>query len=143
MKTYPEDTDRVVRAVRRPIRLDHAEHAVELPVDEEHDEQVMSVPEPFKAGTAAFLHRVPHHDAQCGGHDPPSDTGASREVGSQESDNALASVLRISVSHSKLGKVDHVCGDVNEGAEDDGPGGSLVESDVLVERNVVVQWGTT
>jgi hypothetical protein len=42
--TYPEDSDGIERAVGRTVGLDHAEHAVELPVDEEDDEQVVRVP---------------------------------------------------------------------------------------------------
>lgn len=40
----PKDTDGVEVAVRRTVGFDHAEHAVELPVDEEHNEQVVRVP---------------------------------------------------------------------------------------------------
>ena len=42
MSTYPEDTNSVVRTVGRAVRLDHTEHTVELPVDEEDNEEVSS-----------------------------------------------------------------------------------------------------
>lgn len=45
------------------------------------------------------------------------------------------------ISQGELGEIDHVCGDVNDRPEDDGPGSRLVEGDILVEGNVVVQRG--
>jgi hypothetical protein len=43
--THPKDTDSVKVAVRGTVGLDHAEHAVELPVDEKDNEQVVRVPD--------------------------------------------------------------------------------------------------
>jgi hypothetical protein len=139
--TYPEDTDRVEGAVRRAIRLDHAEHAVQLPVDEEHDEQVMRVPEHLEAGAAALLHGVPDHDAEDSGHDPAGDTRASGEIRSKERDNFLTDRLGVGVDHRELGEVDHVRGDVHERTGNDRPCRGLVEGDVLVKRNDVVEGG--
>ena len=62
--THPEDTNGVVRAVGRTVGLDHAEHTVELPVDEEHDEEVVRVPEPLEVGAATLLDREPDHDTE-------------------------------------------------------------------------------
>ena len=139
VQTHPEDTNRVVRAVRRPVRLDHAEHTVELPVDEEHDEEVVGVPEPLKVGAATLLDGKPNHDTERSSHDPAGNTGAGDEVCGEEGDDHLASGLRVRVRESELGEVHHVRGDVDERPEDDGPSGRLVECDVLVERNVVVE----
>lgn len=61
--TYPEDTDGVERTVRRPVGLDHAEHAVQLPVDEEDDEEMVGVPEPLEVRTTTLLDGEPDHDA--------------------------------------------------------------------------------
>ena len=137
--TYPEDTDGVERAVRGTIGLDHAEHAVELPVDEEDDEKVVGVPELLKVGTAALLHGVPDHDTECGSHDPTSDTRAGRKVGLEERDEALAGRVGVRVGKGELGEVDHVRSDVHKRAGDDRPCGGLVECDVLVEGNEVVE----
>lgn len=79
--TYPEDTNGVERTIWWPVRLDHAEHAMELPEQEEHNEQVVRVPEHFKASTAPLLHREKHHHSQTRSHRPSGGTGASGEVG--------------------------------------------------------------
>ena len=55
-KTDPKDTDGVEGAVRRPVRFDHAEHAVKLPVDKEDDEQMVRVPEALKVGPTPLFH---------------------------------------------------------------------------------------
>lgn len=141
--TYPEDTDDVVRAERRTVRLDHAEHAVQLPVDEEDDEEVVRVPEAVEVGTAALLHREPDHDTERGPHDPASRTGTGREVGHEEGDDTLTGRLRVRVDHGKVGEVDHVCSGVDGREEDDGPGDGFVERDVLVKRDEVVQGGAS
>ena len=60
---------------------------MQLPVDEEHDEQVVRVPEALKVGATALLHGVPDHDTERGGHDPASDAGSGREVRSEEGDD--------------------------------------------------------
>ena len=139
VQTHPEDTNRVVRAVRRPVRLDHAEHTVELPVDEEHDEEVVRVPEPLEVCTAALLNGEPDHDTEGGGHDPAGRAGASDEVGGDEREQLLACRLRVGVDERELSEVNHVRDDVNDGENDDGPGDGLVERDVLVEGDERVQ----
>ena len=85
---------------------------MELPVDEEHNEEVVGVPEPLKVRTAAFLHCEPHHDTQSDDHDPSSRTRTGDKIGSEEGDDALARCRRIGIEHGQLGKVDHVCGGV-------------------------------
>ena len=112
---------------------------MELPVDEEHDEEVVRVPEPLEVCTAALLNREPHHYAQRGGHDPASSSGPGDEVRGDEGEDLLARGLCIGVDHGKLGEVDHVGDDVNDGEDDDGPGDGLVERDVLVEGDKRVQ----
>lgn len=57
---------------------------MKLPVDEEHDEKMVGVPELFKVGTTALFHRVPDHNSERSGHDPPGDEGAGNEVGDNE-----------------------------------------------------------
>ena len=105
--------------------------------DEEDDEEVVGVPEPFKVGTASLLHCEPHHDAKGNGHNPASRTRSGDEVGGQESDNGLA---RGGLSrNSQLVEIDHVGKNVDGRADNDGPGGSLVEGDILVEGDDVVQ----
>ena len=79
--TDPKDTDGVERAIRGPVGLDHAEHAVKLPVDEEDNKQMVRVPEAFKVGPTPLLHRKPDHDSERKPHDPTGDTRASCEVG--------------------------------------------------------------
>ena len=114
---------------------------MELPADEEHDEQVVRVPEPLKVSTAALLHSIPDHDGQSSSHDPASGTGTSREVRCEECHDTLAGSLRVRVSHSQLGEIDHVGGDVHDRADNDRPGGRLMEGDVLVEGDDIVKGG--
>lgn len=137
--TYPEDTNGVERAERRPVGLNHAEHTVELPVDEEDDEEVVRVPEPLEVGTATLLNSEPDHDSEGGGHDPSSRTRTSDEVGGNEGKELLPEGYRVWIDHDELGKVDHVGDNVHDGEDDNGPGDSLVEGDVLVERNEGVE----
>ena len=61
--TDPKDTDGVERAERRSVGFDHAEHSVELPVDEEDDEQMVRVPEALKVGPTPFLDSKPDHNS--------------------------------------------------------------------------------
>lgn len=139
MSTYPEDTDSVVRTVGRAVRLDHTEHTVELPVDEEDNEQVVRVPEPLEVRAAAFLNREPNHEAKGDRHNPASGAGAGDEVGCDEREDLLAGRLRVGVDHGKLSEVDHVGDNVHDGEDDDGPGNGLVERNVLVEGDERVQ----
>ena len=112
---------------------------MELPVDEEDDEEVVRVPEPLEVGTAALLDREPDHDTESGGHDPARRTRTSDEVGGDKGKDLLAGRLRVGVNHGKLSEVDHVGDDVDDREDDDGPGDSLVERDVLVEGDERVE----
>lgn len=114
---------------------------MQLPVDEEDDEQVVRVPEPLEVGAATLLNREPDHDSECGGHDPASGSGTGDEVGGDEREELLARRLRVRVDDRELGEVDHVRDDVDDGEDDDGPGDGLVERDVLVEGDERVQRG--
>lgn len=136
---YPEDTDRVERAVGRSVRLDHAEHTVQLPADEEDDEQVVRIPEPLETSTATLLHGIPNHDTESGSHDPSSCTRTGSKVGKEESHDSLAGVLRIRVNHGEFSKVDHVSTNMDSTTDDNRPGSCLVESDVLVEWNDIIE----
>lgn len=120
---------------------DHAEHAVELPADEEDDEEVVGVPEPLKVGTAALLDGEPHHGAQSNPHDPSGSTWTGEEVGLKEQDDA---VFGVGAGYDgQAGKVEHVRDGVDKAEEDDGPCRELVEFDVLVEGDEVVEGGAT
>ena len=112
---------------------------MQLPVDEEDDEEVVGVPEPLEVGTAALLNREPNHDTEGGGYNPASRTRASDEVGRNERKHLLASRLRIRVNHGELSEVDHVRHDVDNGEDDDRPSDSLVERNVLIEGNERVE----
>lgn len=112
---------------------------MQLPVDEEHNEQMVGVPEPLKVRAAALLHREPDHDRERGDHNPAGDTRASEEVRPEEVEDHPAG--RLARRRGEPAEVDHVRGGVNQGAGGDGPAGGLVEGDVLVERDDVVQRG--
>ncbi len=114
---------------------------MQLPVDEEDDEEVVRVPEPLEVGAATLLDGEPDHDTEGGRHDPASGTGAGDEVGSDKSEDTLASGLRVRVDDRKLGEVDHVGDNVDDREDDDRPSDRLVERDVLVERNDRVERG--
>ena len=94
-EAYPEDTDSVEGAVRGPVWLDHAEHDVELPVDEEDDEEMMGVPELFEICATFFLNGVPDHDTEGKVHDPTSETWTGCEIGDDESEDTLTGCLCI------------------------------------------------
>lgn len=136
---YPEDTNSVKRAVWRPVRLDHAEHSMKLPVDEEYDEQMVRIPEAFEVSTTTLLNREPNHDAKSNRHNPSRRTRAGREVRRKEGDDALSRVRRVRVCHCELVEVDHVSSNVHEREEDNRPGGGFVERNVLVKGDHVVQ----
>lgn len=140
-RTHPEDTDSVERTVRWSVRFDHAEHAMQLPIDEKHNKQMVRVPKALKVRPTAFLHRIPHHHAQRKVHNPPGHTRARREVSRKERNDALPRRRRAGIRQREFGEVDHVRDDVHDGEEDDGPGDHFVEGDVLVEGDDVVEWG--
>jgi len=134
----PEDTNGVERAERRPIGLNHAEHAVELPENEEGDEEVVSVPELLESTIlcpATFLYRKVHHRAETRPHEPTSDEGTDDEVGGDEEDDALSGGGGAGVGHGEAVKVDDMGKGVNETTGEDGPCCCFVEGDVFVERN--------
>jgi len=114
---------------------------MELPIDEKDNEKMVGVPELFKVG---FAHRgagKPDHDTEGNRHDPSGNSGSSEEIGSHERNKALPWGLLH--CDGKLGKIDHMREDVHGRADDDGPGGGLVEGDVLVEWDDIVERGAT
>ena len=111
---------------------------MQLPVDKEHNEEVVRVPEPLKVCTATLLNSKPDHDTESSSHDPAGETRTSNEVRSEEGHDLRAGTHCVGVCQSELGEIDHVCGDVDKTPPDNRPSGGLVERDVLVERNVVV-----
>ena len=110
---------------------------MELPVDEEDNEQMVGVPEALEMSPTPLLHRKPDHDSEREPHDPSRDTRTSRKVGQQKDDEPLLG--RFSRLDGEVCEVEHVRDSVNDRPEDDGPGGGLVEGDVLIEGNDVVQ----
>ena len=141
--THPKHTNHIPRTIRRPIRLNHAKHAMQLPANEKDEKEMMRVPKLFKALALALFHRVPDHDAEGKVHDPAGRAGSGGEVGRDEGDDALARVGRARVGHGEFGEIDHMCCDVNHGPKDDGPGGELVQVEVLVEWDEFVHWCAT
>ena len=138
-QTHPEDADGIPGAVRRAVGFDHTEHTVELPADEEDDEEVVGIPERLKVGPAPLLYGIVDHDTEAGGHDPASEAGSGGKVGVKEGDELGATGRGGSVGQRELGEVDHVCPDVYDREEDDRPCRGLVKGDVLVERNNMVE----
>jgi hypothetical protein len=131
--THPEDTNGIPGTVRRAIWLYHAEHAMELPADKKHDKDTMVVPEVFKIGAPPFLEGKVNHDGKGDGHDPTGEARPGGKVGVEESDKLGTACLCTGVCEGELCKVDHVRDNVDEGANNDRPGGSLMEGDILVK----------
>lgn len=127
----PEHTDAVAKG--RKVGLDHAEGAVNGPEDEEDDEQVVGVPEALKVRTPRLLRSCECDRHQSHEHDISTPARASREVGQDEAHESEV------VTSSESGKVVPMRNGVDPGEEDDGPRDQLVESDVLVERNDIVE----
>ena len=100
---------------------------------------MVRVPKPLKIGTASFLHSEPDHGAQGSSHNPAGSTGTSGKVCFQENDHALTGGSRIWISKGKFVKVVHVSSDVDNGKDDHGPSGCLVERYVLVKWNELVE----
>lgn len=138
-QTHPKDTDGVPRAVRRTVGFDHAEHTMELPADEEDDEEVVGIPEVFKVGPPPLLPSKEDYDAERSGHDPASGTGSSGEVGVEEGDELGATCLGVGVCHREFSEIDHVCPDVHGREENDRPCRGLVKGYVLVERDNMIE----
>ena len=112
---------------------------MELPADKEDDEEVMSIPEVLEVGTFPFLRGEVDHDGKAEGHNPPGSTGPGGKVGLKEGEELCATCLCGSVGERELGKVDHVRYDMHDSANDNRPGGGLMEGDVLVKRNELVK----
>jgi hypothetical protein len=141
-QTYPENTNGIERTIRGPVRLDHAEHTMELPAHKENDEEMMRVPEALKMSATAFLNGKKYHNAKTGSHDPSSHSRSGSEIGSEECNYDLTSVLCIGICQCKSGEVNHVGDDMDTSPENHGPRRSFVECDVLVKGNEVIQGGT-
>lgn len=139
--TYPEDTNAVVRTERWSIRLDHAEHSVQLPVDEKDDEKMMRIPKAFEVDLSLFLSRKKSHDTQNDGHDPSSGTSPGCKIGTKEVDKELSRGR----AHrcGQFVEVDHMGSDVDESASDNSPSRCFVECDVAVKRNDTIERGTS
>jgi hypothetical protein len=112
---------------------------MELPTDEEDDKEVMSIPKVLEIGTFPFLHGEEDHNAKADGHDPPSGTGSSGEVGVEEGNELGTTCLCGSVGEREFVKVNHVRSNMHDSAGDDRPCGSLMEGKVLVKGDDVVE----
>jgi len=137
----PKDTDGVERALVTRVRLDHAEHAVQLPADEEDDEQVMCVPELLEVarGTATLLPGKPNHNSEASGHDPTGDAGSRHKVSFEEDDAGARAAGGSSDRETQPGKVDHVGEGMDGGKEHNRPRSGNMEADVVVEWDDIVQ----
>ncbi len=140
---YPEHTNVVERTERRSVRLDHAEHAMELPADKEDNKEVVGIPEPLEVSTAPLFPREENHDTQSQCHNPTGKTRTGCKVGSEEGDNFFAWGRGSRVGCRKPGKVNHMRSDMHNATDYDGPCSRFVEGDVLVERDEVVQGSAT
>lgn len=112
---------------------------MELPADEEDDEEVVGIPELLKLGPAPLLASKENHYAEAGGHDPASGAGPSGKVGVQKGDDFSAKGLGVRVCICEAGKIDHVCPDVHGCEDDHRPCRGLVKGEVFVERNDMVE----
>jgi hypothetical protein len=108
---------------------------MELPADEDDDENVMGMSEVLEIGTSPFLHGKVNHDGKADGHNPPGSAGPGGKVGPKESNEPRTTCLCGGFGKHKLGKVDHVCHDMHDNADNNGPGGGLMDGGVLVEGN--------
>lgn len=137
----PEDTDNVV-AADAVVRLNHAEHTVELPTDEEDDEEMVGIPKLFESSvgtTTTLLHGEPDHYTECSGHDPSSDTGARRKIEGKEFDDWMGCGV-LGEEDGEHRKVVHMRYDVHYREEHDGPSSGDMELDVVVKGDNVIEW---
>lgn len=116
---------------------------MELPINEEDDEQVVRIPKSLKMGTTVLLDGEKNHCSQCCGHDPTSNSRSRGEVGSKESQKSLSRGLGIRVSNRQLCKIHHMRSDVYDRTDNDRPCRRYMEGDVLVKRNDVVERSAT
>lgn len=116
---------------------------MELPCEEEDEEEVMTIPEPLKVGTSAFLHCKPNHDSKTDSHNPPSRTRTSSKVCPQKNEDAFPSSRGIGIRHSEFLEVAHVSSDVDDCEHNYGPRCRLVEGDAFVKWNELIQRGAT
>lgn len=98
----------------------------------------MAVPEMLEIRSAPLLHRKKHHHCKNRGHCPSSSSRPRGEIDREECCNAGTSGCI--VRHRQAVKIDHVRRDMNGCADDNRPRCGLVESNILVERNDVVEW---
>jgi hypothetical protein len=134
-KPVPPKHTNDVKVANTIVGFDHAEHAVELPADKEHDEQVVGVPKLFESTigrSSTLLYREPDHDAKSDRHDPSGHAGSSGKIENEEFDRRVGRGT-LGEYNSEDDKVVHVCYDVYRREEDDGPGGGDMELDVVIE----------
>jgi len=84
---------------------------MELPVDEEDDEQVMGIPEPLKVNPALLLACKVSHNSKYDCHYPSCSTRAGGKIYRKEIDEVLA--WTIAHRRSQLVEVHHMCDNVN------------------------------
>lgn len=116
---------------------------MQLPVDEENNEQMVGVPKSFKVCPPLLLHSVPDHEEQCKVHDPAGGTWACSKIRNHEDLETFKRGRSIWIDNGEFGKVEHVGDDVDDGADDDGPTGGFVEGYVFVEGDDIVEGSAT
>jgi hypothetical protein len=112
---------------------------MQLPADEEDNEEVVSIPEVLEVSTFPLLHGEVDHDSKTEGHNPPGSAGPGGKVGLKEGGELCATRLCRSVGERELGKVDHVRCDMHDSANDNRPGGGLMKGNALVKGNELVK----
>jgi hypothetical protein len=112
---------------------------VKLPACKENDEQMVRIPEPFKVRTTSFFQGEKDHDKETGRHDPARNARTRGEIGDQKIGKACAESLCIGVKHGKAPEVDHMCKDMDDSADYDGPRCSLVKCDIFIEWDDAVE----
>lgn len=115
------------------IGLNHAERSVGGPEYKENHEHVVRVPESLVVGSACLLHTGDDHARQGDEHNVTCPARSRHQVSEQEAVDTKVVLGR------NLGKVIPVSDGVNPAEEENGPGDSNVEGDVLVELNDAVE----
>lgn len=107
-----------------------------MPVDEENNEEVVGVPEPFKVLSSLALSSGPGHSAQRNPHNPTGDSGT--RLNTQEEKGLHSSAGVVSGLNSEIDNIDYVGKGVHKGPDYDRPASGLMEGYVFVKRNEVV-----
>jgi len=133
----PKDTNRIEGTVRGSVRLYHAEHAVQLPVDKEWNKQVMRIPESLKVFAPFTLPGCPGHNTETDPHNPACYSRACFDAKKEEYlDTFTRAVARLD---SEVDDIDDVGESVHQTPDYKGPRSGLVEGNIFIERNEIVE----